>query len=50
MAYFLPCAESERQRYLFSEKKLLKYYDIFNKSWVKKGFKLNDLYFGKEIW
>ena len=40
--------ESKSQKYFFSEK-LLKNYDIFNKSWVKKGSKLNYACFGNEI-
>ena len=46
---FLPCAESKCQKYLMSEK-LLKNYDIFKKSWVKKGSKLNNPYYSNEIW
>ena len=41
--------ESKCQKYFFFEK-LLKYYDIFNKSWVKKGSKLNNAYHGNKIW
>ena len=41
--------ESKSQKYFFSEK-LLKNYDIFNKSLVKKGSKLNYGYFWNEIW
>ena len=40
--------ESKSQKYCFSEK-LLKNYDIFNKSWIEKGYKLNYAYFGNEI-
>ena len=41
--------ESKCQKYFFSEK-LLKYDDIFNKLWVKKGPKLNNAYFWIEKW
>ena len=40
--------ESKCQKYSFSEK-LLKSYDIFNKSGVKKRSKLNNAYFENEI-
>ena len=36
--------ESKFQKYFFHEK-LLKYDDIFNKLWVKKGSELNNPYF-----
>ena len=49
MAYFFPCAESKCQKKNFSEKQL-KFYDIFNKSCVKKGSKFNNSYFRNEIW
>ena len=39
--------ESKCQKYFFSEK-LLKNFDIFNKSWVKKGSELNYAYFRNE--
>ena len=35
---------------IFFSEKLLKYYDIFKKSWVKKGSKLNNAYYSNEIW
>ena len=41
--------ESKCQKYFFSEK-LLKYDDIFNKLWVKKGSELNNAYFWIEKW
>ena len=49
IAYILPLVESKCQNHFFAEK-LLKYYDIFNKSWVKKGSKLNNAYHGNKIW
>ena len=47
--YFWPCAESKCQKYFFLEKQL-KFYGIFKKSWVKKGYKLNNAYHGNKIW
>ena len=49
MACFFTYAESKCQKY-FSSEKLLKYYDIFKISWVKKRSKLNNANNGNEIW
>ena len=43
-------SQSYTEKVCLSREKLLKYYDIFNKSWVKKGSKLNNAYNGNEIW